>query len=105
MQYLKTFVNEVQIEFINDWIGTEIVIVNGKEVSRKYSVFGTQHYFTIKENGEDVNYIITSRFAGEIYFDIIRNGVMVKQGLVLAWGEREVNKSKKMVSNCCTSIN
>ncbi|MFZ1456235.1 MAG: hypothetical protein WAT46_09365, partial [Saprospiraceae bacterium] len=61
MQYLKLKYEQTIIELHNNWLGEETVIVGGKIVSKKSSVVGINHHFSIHENGAKVNYVLTTK--------------------------------------------
>lgn len=67
-----------QIKFINSIFGREKIFVDGKEKSSKYSIFGTDHNFKIKEN----NYSLMSSYKQfdmkEIKIKIYKNGDFVE---------------------------
>ncbi|MCB0589003.1 MAG: hypothetical protein KDD06_27190, partial [Phaeodactylibacter sp.] len=76
------------IEFHNNWLGEETVIVNGQVVSKKSSIWGTNHYFAIPENGADVKYILTSKLTDgmQVALDLIRNGELVQENVPVPFG-------------------
>jgi tetratricopeptide (TPR) repeat protein len=88
MYYKKIITDTLTIEFHNDWLGEETVIINGQIVSRKSSVMGTHHDFTIVENGQPVNYILTTKVNGslEIFIDVRKNGTLIKEDIQLSLG-------------------
>jgi hypothetical protein len=55
MQYLKTIVDDKVFEFFNDWKGIETVTVNGREVSKKGSMWGTEHFLLFKKMAKKLN--------------------------------------------------
>ena len=54
MKYTTIHVGENKIEVFNTLLGVEKIKVNGEIVSRKFSIFGAEHNFTIKENDKNV---------------------------------------------------
>jgi hypothetical protein len=54
MKFTTIYLGENKIEVFNSLLGIEKIIVNGEIVSRKFSIFGAEHYFTIKENDKNV---------------------------------------------------
>jgi len=54
MKYITTYLGENKIEFFNTFLGKETIKVNDEIVSEKSSLFGTEHNFTINENGNEV---------------------------------------------------
>lgn len=51
---------ETKIEFHNSFFGKERILVNSEDVSSKKSIAGTEHSFTVEENGENVQYNLTT---------------------------------------------
>ena len=52
MKIIVVNIGDTIIEFDNDmWTGHENIYVNGALVSRKFSWFGTDHIFEVKEDG------------------------------------------------------
>lgn len=101
MQYQKLISGDTVIEFHNSWLGEETVTVNGREVSRKSSVWGTNHYFTVREEGEEVNYILTTRIneGFQVVLDLSRNGELIHHEVPVPYGSKPrkpPNKAKKM---------
>ena len=47
MKYYEYIIESDKIEFYNSYLGYETVLVNGKKVSKKYSITGTEHKFKI----------------------------------------------------------
>jgi len=63
------------------WSGYESIYFNGLLVSKKFSWFGMGHVFEIEENGEWVEYIVTTGFGWRgITADVRRNGVYLIKG-------------------------
>lgn len=80
MHYKKITLDNLIIEFHNNWLGQETVIVNGQIVSKKSSVWGAHHDFTLLENGHPANYILTTKVNAsfEVFIDLRKNGKLVK---------------------------
>ncbi len=100
MQYQKLTSGNTIIEFHNNWTGEETVIVNGQIVSKKSSVWGTNHYFTILEEGEPANYILTSKINNgmQVALDLSRNGQLLQEDVPVKYGsmpKKPVNKAKQ----------
>ena len=53
MQYVQVYSGRTKIEVHNSWLGEESVFANGQLVSKKSSVWGTSHHFSVMENGEE----------------------------------------------------
>lgn len=83
MHYQKIIIGKTFIEFHNNWLGEESVVVNGQVVSKKASVWGAQHYFTVIENGHTIRYILTSKAdpTHQVYLDLRRNGELIKRNI------------------------
>ena len=100
MQYQKIKEGDTVIEFHNNWLGEETVIINGQIVSKKSSIMGTHHHFKVMENGESVNYVLTTKVNDylQVFLDLRRNGVMVQENIPVSYGakpKRPKNTSKK----------
>ncbi|MRT92809.1 hypothetical protein [Ancylomarina sp. 16SWW S1-10-2] len=54
MKYTTVHLDENKIELFNTLLGKETVKVNGKIVSEKSSITGTEHNFVINENGNEI---------------------------------------------------
>ena len=66
---------ETKIEFHNSFFGKERILVNGEEVSSIKSISGTEHNFTVKETGEDVQYKLTTGLnLNGVAVNLYRNG-------------------------------
>lgn len=73
------------------------MIVNGQIVSRKSSIMGTNHSFTVIENGVRARYVLNSRLSGMggVLVDLLRNGrvllsdVPVKYAIASRGGRNE----------------
>lgn len=100
MHYQKLVSGETVIEFHNNWLGEETVIVHGQVVSKKSSVWGINHYFTITEDGHTVRYILTTRVTDQMHIvlDLSRNGELIHESVPVIQGslpKRDRNKAKK----------
>jgi len=91
MYYKKIKTDKSIIEFHNNWLGVETVIVNGQILSKKSSILGTNHYFTIFEEGKDIPYILTTKVnaMSQVLIDLRRDGVIIKSDLVINFGTKE----------------
>lgn len=87
MQYQKLNSGKTIIEFHNNWLGEETVIVNGQIVSKKFSILGAHHPFTVMEDGKKVRYALISKLNGiEVLLDLKRNGKVVHEDVPVRWG-------------------
>ncbi len=90
MQYKKIVSGETVIEFHNNWLGEETVIVNGQIVSKEYSVWGTNHYFTVMEDGHHARYILTTKVDAnlQVVLDLSRNGLLVEENIPVKYSSQ-----------------
>ncbi|MEO0339431.1 MAG: hypothetical protein AAF242_09460 [Bacteroidota bacterium] len=88
MYYKKVKSGDITIEFHSNWLGVETVIVKGKILSKKSSIMGTHHHFTPEENGETVNYILSSKVGGDMnaYLDLRRSGKLIHENVHIPMG-------------------
>jgi len=79
MRIIVVNIGDTTIEFDNNmWTGHESIYVNGELVSRKFSFFGIDHVFDVEEDGEWVEYVLTTGIGWTgITADITRNGVPI----------------------------
>ena len=61
MQYQKITYEDLIIEFHNNWLGEETVIVNGQLVFKGKLHLGADHPFTVMEGGHPAKYILTTK--------------------------------------------
>ena len=50
MKYYENKIDSDKIEFLNSFIGKETVKLNGKKISEKFSITGTEHFFKVNSN-------------------------------------------------------
>ncbi len=98
MQYQKLVSGDTIIEIHNNWLGEETVIVNGQIVSKKYSVWGTNHYFNVMEDGHTIRYILTTRVDGnmQVVLDLSRNGKPIYEGVAINYGTKPTSPHEKL---------
>lgn len=97
MHYKKLQAENLIIEFHNNWLGEESVLVNGQLVSKKSSIMGTDHHFTMLENGSMARYVLSSKVdqAMNVYLDLRKNHVLIQENIpITAWG-KEFEQQKK----------
>lgn len=75
-------------------------MVNGQVVSKKSSVWGTNHYFNVMEDGHHVCYILTTRINEglQVVLDLSRNGVLIQEEVPVKYSWKTPwlqNKTKK----------
>lgn len=99
MQYQKITSEATTIEFHNNWLGEETVIVKGQVVSKKSSIMGADHPFTVLEKGKKVQFVLTTKLNahGEVLLDLRRNDKLVVSDLRVAYGflPKNANKAKQ----------
>ena len=102
MQYKKLTSGDIIIEFHNNWLGEETVIVNGQIVSKKSSIWGAHHYFTVMEDGHTVRYVLTTKFdmmTSQVLIDLKKNGQLIHENVRVPYGFKPrtpKNKAKKI---------
>lgn len=84
MKYTEFIIDNNKIEFLNSVIGVENILLNGKNVSKKFSFSGINHNFNL--NSE--NFTLKSKYKyfnkNEIELKLIRNGKLVEKQIVKA---------------------
>lgn len=100
MQYHKFVLEDLIIEFHNNWLGEEKVFVNGKLVSKKSSIMGTDHRFNILENGKQSRYVLVSKITDmmQVALDLRKNGQVIQEDVIVRYGskpKKPINKAKK----------
>lgn len=100
MYYQKIISGETIIEFHNNWLGEETVVINGQVVSKKSSVWGTHHIFTVIENSKKVTYVLTTKVNGnlQIFIDLKKDDEIVQENIPIMLGgapKTPKNKAKK----------
>ena len=88
MQYQKITSGDTVIEFHNNWLGEETVIVKGQVVSKKSSILGIDHKFSVLEKGKEVRFILTTKVDAnmQVLLDLRRNGKKVVEDLPVKLG-------------------
>ncbi len=75
MKFTTIYSGENTIELHNSMLGKETVKVNDEIVSSKYSITGTEHTFSVTENGETQEGRIVTGFSPHgVVFDYYQNG-------------------------------
>ena len=97
MQYLKLKSGDTIIEFHNNWMGEETVIVHGHIVSKKSSIWGTDHQFIVTEQGKTARYVLTSHFTAsmQVTVDLRKNGKLVYENLPVGFGTASLGPKNK----------
>jgi len=96
MQYQKLTSGDTTIEFHNNWLGEETVIVKGRVVSKKSSVWGIDHKFTVLEKGKEVKFVLTTKVDAnmQVLLDLRRDKKMVINDLPVKYGFLPKNSNK-----------
>lgn len=75
MKYTTIYLENNKIEIHNSLFGKETIKVDGQVVSSKYSMFGANHHFSIKENDELNHYQIQISLGIQgVLYDLYKNG-------------------------------
>ncbi len=107
MQYLKLKYEQTIIELHNNWLGEETVIVGGKIVSKKSSVVGINHHFSIHENGAKVNYVLTTKILDSMMnvgVDLTRNGTLIYENVKLPYGSKPKSPGQELKSKALVKL-
>jgi hypothetical protein len=107
MQYLKLKHNTTIIELHNNWLGEETVIVGGKPVSKKSSVYGTNHFFTVIEDGHQVKYVLTTKILDNMMsvgVDLSRNGTLVHENVKLPYGSKPKSAGQELKTKALAKL-
>lgn len=107
MHYIKLKSEGTIIEFHNNWLGEETVIVGGKTVSKQTSVYGANHYFTVNENGAPVNYVLTSKILDSfmnVGIDLIKNGQVIYANVPLSYGTKSKSPHEQLKSKAVSKL-
>ena len=78
MRYLSLPIGNDLLEIHNNmWTGHETIYFNGEAVSRRFSFFGCEHFFTAEnELGQTDRYVVKISFSWlGVVFDVFRNDV------------------------------
>ena len=102
----KIEVGKYLIEVHINWLGVQSVVINGQIVSRKFSYAGTDHVFTLFEEGLDIPYVLTTKVSSkdfllrddEILVDLRKDGELISGNLLIRFlaGDRKRNKYKTL---------
>lgn len=75
MKFTTVYLDDNKIEVFNSLLGKETVKVNSEIVSVKYSIFGAQHLFKIKEGENEVECKIAIGIGlNGVVFDLYKDG-------------------------------
>lgn len=100
MYYKKIKSGDTVIEFDNNWLGEETVSVKGQVLSKKSSIWGTHHNFSVLEKGKEVRFVLTTKVNAsmEVFLDLRRNGKLVLEDIPVPTGykpKEPVNTAKQ----------
>ena len=92
MYYKKLKHNSTIIEFHNNWLGQEFVIVNGQTVSKKFSWFGTDHPFTVMEDGHLTRYVLVVKMSSgvSVMLDLYRDGELLQENVPIPMASKPI---------------
>ena len=98
MYYYKYKSGTTLIEFSNSFSGKETVFANGEVVSEKSSFLGTDHHFTVLENGQSTRYTLRTKIGGDtlVLIDLIREGRVILRDESIPYGSRGQRQSKAL---------
>jgi len=91
MKYYEYNISQDKIEFYNSYVGIEKVLVNGKKVSKKYSITGAEHPFKIN----DEEFMLTTEY--ELFQDRKFNLYLEKKGKLIDLKYIELNKRYRTI--------
>ncbi len=91
------------IEIHNNWIGVQTVLVNGKVVSKKFSLSGNNHFFTLLEDGHDKKYILTTKSSSkkqrltsnQFLIDLRCDGKIIKENFLIDFGSNQKKENNE----------
>lgn len=78
----------MKIEFLNSFSGRETVKLNGRVVSEKSSIMGTDHHFEVAGEGGPIQYTLRTKIGGHtmVMIDLIRDGNYILSNEPVAYG-------------------
>ena len=86
MKYLTIYHEGNKIEIYNSILGQETIIVNNEVVSSKYSIFGTEHTFKIKDDSSDYRIGVGMGITGVTY-SFYKDGIAIIEPSNSAFGQ------------------
>ncbi len=83
MHYNKFTWKDHLIEFFNDWMGKETVVVDGQIVSEMSSILGASHNFDIIEEEQAVSFILVTKMdeGGSVFIDLYEEDKILYQNI------------------------
>ncbi|WP_344925382.1 hypothetical protein [Aquimarina addita] len=76
MKYAQYIIANDKVEVFNSITGMEEIYINNKKISSKFSVFGTEHFFRLKNNQYLIKSYLDSNLIG-MSFEVRKNGVPI----------------------------
>lgn len=108
MYYKKIKLGEAELEFDNDWKGYEFIRINGQLVSKKHSITGTTHEFTLREEDRSVFYTLTTRLTssleGSVAIDIRREGILIMENISVPYSSSPKEPKNPLKKSGITKI-
>ena len=98
MKYAEYNIDNNKIEFLNSILGKETLVVNGEKVSKKFSVTGTEHHFTIKSN----HFILKSNY--ELFKDKKLKIELLKNDEIVDSKSVYMNSKQRLVWIVCGAL-
>ena len=92
MQYKKIISGNTVIEYFLPCFGKEIVLVNGRVLSKKRAFWGVDHRFKVIENGKEVRFYLSNK--PEHGLELRRNGQLEQKNLPTEYLYRPFNRIK-----------
>tara|TARA_R110002096_G_scaffold394203_1_gene589481 strand:- start:2132 stop:2482 length:351 start_codon:yes stop_codon:yes gene_type:complete len=84
MKYAEFNIDSNKIEFLNSVFGIESILLNGKRISKKFSLSGIKHIIKL----DSKEFILESEYKqfgkGEIKLDLKENGKVIETKIVKA---------------------
>ena len=78
MRYSKYIIEDRTVEFYNSLLGVESVLVNNKEVSKGFSLFGRDHVLNIGVNEYKLRPYLSFSHPSSVGMSIYKNNVIQK---------------------------
>ncbi len=95
---MKYTIDNNKIEFLNSILGKETVVVNGEKVSKKFSVTGAEHHFTIKSN----HFVLKSNY--ELFKDKKLKIELLKNDEIIDSKSVDMNSKQRLVWIACGAL-
>ena len=99
MKQVTFYIESNEIHFSNDWMGNETITVNGQQVSKKFSFFGTKHNFTIENNGVIEEYSIVSdiSFKNNVVISLYKDTIKIEEKSINYFEDYNLNFNSTFV--------